>query len=105
MPQLTIDDIRATILSAMESVNLAREPDEQLEIGPEAPIFGPDCQLDSLGLVSLLIDIEDSFADQGLEIALSDEKAMSQKQSPYRSVPTLVAYIQAQFEESSQTSQ
>jgi len=103
MSQIATNSIQTTILAAMESINMAREPNEQLEIRPDAPIFGPDSKLDSLGLVSLLIDIEDLFADQGLEIALSDERAMSQKQSPYRNVPALVAYIEAQLQEGRQT--
>lgn len=103
MSLIKIETIQSTILDAMESINLAREPDEQLEIGPEAPIFGPDSRLDSLGLVSLLIDIEDAFADQEIEISLSDERAMSQKQSPYRSVPTLATYIQTQLHDRSKT--
>ena len=105
MTQIATNTIQTTILTAMESINMAREPDEQLEIGPEAPIFGPDSKLDSLGLVSLLIDIEDSFADQGIEISLSDERAMSQQRSPYRDVSTLVAYIENQIQETSQASQ
>lgn len=105
MAQIDRQTIESTILSAMESINLAREPDEQLAIDPNAPIFGPDSPLDSLGLVSLLIDIEDSFADQGIEIALSDERAMSQKQSPYRSVPTLLTYILTQLQDRSKAPQ
>lgn len=105
MIQTSTETIQSTILNAMESLNMGREPDEQVEIGPEAPVFGPDSKLDSLGLVSLLIDIEDSFADQGLEIALSDERAMSQKRSPYRNVPSLVAFIESQLQDNSQSHQ
>ena len=91
--------IQSIIMSAMTTMNVSRESDEQLEIGVEAPIFGPDSMLDSLGLVSLLIDIEELFADEGITIALSDERAMSQKRTPYRDVPTLTAFIESQISE------
>ncbi|PHR89734.1 MAG: hypothetical protein COA78_35640 [Blastopirellula sp.] len=96
-------DLQKVVLACMESLNLARDPDEQLTIDKEAPIFGQDSPLDSLGLVSLLIDIEDALADEEVEISLSDEKAMSQRHSPYRDVPTLVAYINSQLEQESAT--
>ena len=94
--QQTVEEI---VLRCMENTNLSREPDEQLLIHPQARIFGGDSTLDSLGLVSLLIDIEDTFADQNIEIRLSDDRAMSQKRSPYRDVPTLVAYLYEQIEQ------
>jgi acyl carrier protein len=78
----------------MQNVNLARKPEAQLELSPTAPLFGPGSPLDSLGLVSLLIDIEEALGDQGHAITLSDARAMSQTRSPFRSVPALVAYIQ-----------
>jgi acyl carrier protein len=78
----------------MQNVNLARKPEAQLELSPTAPLFGPGSPLDSLGLVSLLIDIEEALGDHGHAITLSDARAMSQTRSPFRSVPALVAYIQ-----------
>ena len=103
MTKIEHDSIAGIILACMENINLARETDQQLKIHAQAPIFGPDSALDSLGLVSLLIDIEDSFADNEIEISLSDERAMSQKRSPYRDVPTLVDYISTQIEGSSKS--
>jgi acyl carrier protein len=88
-------EIQAVILDAIAIVNQSRVPDEQLEAAPDAPIFGDGSRLDSLGLVSLLIEIEDQLAARGWEVSLSDERAMSQRRSPFRNVPGLVAYIQA----------
>ena len=85
--------VREVILEAMRLANLARDTGAQLEVSAEAPIFGPDSALDSLGLVALLLDIEDGLRAVGCEVVLSDERAMSQKRSPFRNVPALVAYI------------
>ena len=92
----TIDQrtIEGVVLSALESVNQTRGGDAQLDVSPTAPIFGPGSTLDSLGLVSLLMDVEEGLADLGLTVTLSDERAMSQTRSPFRSVPALVDYIE-----------
>lgn len=82
------------VMDAMDRLNLSREPSDQLNVSPEAPIFGADSRLDSLGLVSLLIEVEEGLRDNGWDVSLSDERAISQKHSPFRSVPALVEYIE-----------
>jgi len=51
-----------------------------------------------MGLVALIIDIEELLADKGFSITLSDEKAVSQTRSPFRDVPAMVTYICAQMD-------
>jgi acyl carrier protein len=85
--------IEAIILEGLRNANLARDPSAQLAVSPDAPIFGPGSPLDSLGLVALLLDIEDALRERGYPVVLSDERAVSQRRSPFRSVPALVAYI------------
>ena len=90
---MTNGDIEDAVLHAMRQANLARPPDAQLTVAPDAVLYGAGSALDSLGLVSLLIDIEDALHDRGIDIMLSDERAMSQRRSPFRSVPALVSFI------------
>jgi hypothetical protein len=85
--------IQQVVFDALSSSNLARDDDSQMEVGPDAAIFGPDSPLDSLGLVALLLDIEDGLRAIGCNVVLSDERAMSQKRSPFRSVESLTGYI------------
>jgi acyl carrier protein len=87
------DAVEQVVLDALRNANLARDPSVQLVVAPGAPIFGPDSPLDSLGLVALLLDVEDALRDRGCPVVLSDERAVSQKRSPFRSVRTLVDYI------------
>lgn len=50
--------------------------------------------LDSLSLVSFITDIESLISDEfDKNIILADEKAMSQRVSPFRTVETLTVYI------------
>lgn len=92
---MTRDDVQQIVLASMAAANQARAPHLQLAIGPEAPVFGSGSPLDSLGLVGLLVDIEDAFRERGVEVELSDARAMSQTQSPFRDVPALVGYIES----------
>jgi hypothetical protein len=92
---MTSSEIESIVLRAIETLNLARKPEARLQVSPQAPIFGPDSPLDSLGLVSLLIDIEEALSAAGADLVLSDARAMSSKASPFRSVPALVAHIEA----------
>jgi acyl carrier protein len=86
-------DITDLVLAAMQQVNLARKPEARLSISADAPLFGDGSPLDSLGLVSLLIDVEEALQDRGFQVTLSDARAMSQTKSPFRNVTALVEYI------------
>ena len=87
------DAIKAVILEALRNGNLSRAADDQLTVSDDAIIFGPGSPLDSIGLVALLIDIEEALQAQGVRVSLSDDRAMSQSRSPFRSVPRLVEFI------------
>ena len=85
--------IEAVVLQAMRTANLARDRSAQLAVAPGAPVFGPGSPLDSLGLVALLLDIEEALQERGYAVVLSDERAVSQKRSPFRTVTSLVEYV------------
>jgi hypothetical protein len=91
---VTTAEIERVVLDAVRNLNLARPADSQMAVSADAPLFGPDSPLDSLGLVSLLIDIEEALSDRGFDVTLGDAKAMSRSASPFRNVPVLVDYIQ-----------
>ncbi len=65
-----------------------------LEKGQEAPLFGRKGVLDSLGLVSFVIAVEQALEDEiGVGLVLADEKAVSQRNSPFRTIGTLTDYV------------
>lgn len=67
--------------------------DADVSLDADTTLFGPNGLLDSMGLVALVVAIEQQLQDRfGKAIALADEKALSQKNSPYRSVRTLARY-------------
>ena len=88
------DQIQKIILEALQLSNLAREDNRQLTVTPDAPLFGDSGQLDSMSLVALIIDIEDALREAGYDVILTAERAMSRAHSPFKDVPSLVAYIE-----------
>ncbi len=58
-------------------------------------LFGVGGELDSLALVSLIVDIEARVLDEtGVAVVLADERAMSSRSSPFRTLGTLSAWLQ-----------
>lgn len=58
-------------------------------------LLGAEGILDSMGLVSLIVAVEQDVEDKfGKEITIADAKAMSQKNSPFKTVGSLANYIE-----------
>ena len=83
------------VLDAVHTANHGRVEGQRLDESPTGELFGGRSPLDSLGLVALLIDIEEAFQQSGCAVVLSDDRAMSQARSPFRDVPSLVTYIES----------
>lgn len=91
---LNHEAVQAIIFQALENINDERGPGEQLEIGADTRLFGADAVLDSLSLVSVIVDVEAALSDaSGRELSLTDDRAMSQPLSPFSDVRALSAYV------------
>ena len=65
-------------------------------------IYSQESSLGSMELVSLIADIEQLVKDElGADIVLADERAMSQKHSPFKNIQSLVEYTRTLVEEGS----
>jgi acyl carrier protein len=56
-------------------------------------LIGSEAILDSIGLVNVIVDIEGELAINDINVTLTSEKAMSRKVSPFRSVSSIVSFI------------
>ena len=91
---LTGSQIEELILGALNDVNEEQPEDERIEVGPNTPLFGPNAQIDSLALVSVIVDVETALnVDYDLPISLTDDRAMTREISPFDDVQTLKDYI------------
>jgi len=83
------------IIESLKEVYTTFEDLEFEEPTSDTQIFGFQGQLDSLGLVTLIVIIEGKILkelDRGVVIA--SEKAISQSSSPFKSVQSLAGYIE-----------
>tara|TARA_Y100001970_G_scaffold144614_1_gene177595 strand:- start:4123 stop:4401 length:279 start_codon:yes stop_codon:yes gene_type:complete len=68
---------------------------DTIEKSLDTALFGKNGVLDSLGLVSFLLIVEQEIVDGlGIEITIADEKAMSLKNSPFRNINSLKNYLE-----------
>jgi acyl carrier protein len=67
------------------------------EINDNTALIGSHAIVDSMGLVSIIVDIESELLDHDVEVSLTSEKAMSRKVSPFRSVGALANFIVEQI--------
>ena len=83
-----------TIYQALRTLNEERAADQQLTIGLETCLFGEGSALDSLSLVSVIVDLETAVSDEfGKPVSLTDDKAMSRDPVPFTNVAALKSYI------------
>ena len=86
------------IYRALNSLNAELSEDKRVTLARDTRLFGPQASLDSLSLVSVIVDVESGIADElGKSVSLTDDKAMSQPVSPFSDVETLADYIVSQL--------
>ncbi len=91
---MNFEDVLKVVLDSVAELNLQLDDSHQLEPSPETQLFGRGSKLDSLGLVNLIVLVEEKTSDTfGKMVTIADEKAMSQKSSPFRTVQTLAEYL------------
>lgn len=88
------------IIKALDELNEELENDSLNNPTRETKLYGGSGALDSLALVSFITDLEEKISDEfDKDIILADEKAMSQRTSPFRTVESLTEYITKLLEE------
>jgi hypothetical protein len=88
------ENILAAIYRAVDWINDELPVDRRLIKAPETRLLGPQSVLNSMNVVSLIIAIEREIEDAfGVALTLADERALSMKASPFRSIQSLADYI------------
>ena len=91
-------EILDVVLEVVREVGEDQGKDALIEATAETRLFGHN--LDSMGVVFLVTDLESRLSEElGVDVVLADERAMSQKTSPFRSVDTLAKYAQSLVDE------
>ena len=88
------EQVLGAIYGAITRVNAMRDSDDLLDCKEDTPLYGRDGKLDSLGLVSLVMDVEQTISQEsGDAVVLADERAIAQSRSPFRDVGTFADFV------------
>jgi len=95
-----LGNIKQIIINELKEINVELKNPELGNPNEKTRLSGSKGLLDSLALVNLITAVEESVSDEyDIEIVLADERAMSQKRPPFRSVLSLSEYTLKLIEE------
>ncbi|CAH2922453.1 MAG: hypothetical protein CPSOU_4103 [uncultured Paraburkholderia sp.] len=81
------------ILAAIQRENVLWEIPIDISAGEDTRLYGLDGQVDSLGLVSLVVEVEGKIEQQlGVSVTLVSDRAMSARRSPFATMGSLADY-------------
>ena len=96
MKRIEREAITQVVFESIEEFNELYDTKVELKEGEETRLFGGrEGALDSIGLVSLIVKIEEDIENKfDVPISLTSEKAMSRRTSPFAKVKYLIDYIE-----------
>jgi len=82
------------IFSAIKEVNKQQPPEYQLNLDKNEFLISDKSSLDSLGLITLLINIEEKISKKfKINLNLLDEELISEKNTPFETLASLAAWL------------
>ena len=85
------------VLSSLVETVAEIDPENEIEtntLNESTHLLGRQAVLDSMGLVTMIVNVEQQLQqDHAISITIADERALSQKNSPFRTVKSLSDYI------------
>jgi acyl carrier protein len=88
------EQIIQLIYTAIDDINRQNPTQKQVKKAPNTALFGSASELDSLGLINLVVAVEQKVEEQfNTTITLADDRALSQEISPFSTVQTLADYV------------
>ena len=89
-----VETLTEMIVNAVRAQQELDGGDEHLPVDESTVLLGEDALIDSLGLVNVIIEVEQRvFDDHGAQIIVVNERAMSMVNSPFRTVGSLAGYV------------
>ena len=93
---MTPEDAEAVIIQVVRQIADERGI-EVAVVDSETVLIGPEAFLDSVGLVSVVMEIEARLdEDFGVEVSLTSDAAMSRERSPLRTVGSIREFVTEQ---------
>lgn len=91
---MNIELIQQVVIDNLNALIETLPDDQKFVVDSNTILFGQGSQIDSLSLVSVIVDLETTLSvDYDLDISLTDDRAMNRTISPFDSVRNMVDYI------------
>lgn len=82
------------VIKQVQELNETLPENQQFAVNEDTILFGNNSNIDSLSLVSVIVDLETVFSEAyDKEISLTDDRAMTREINPFSSIRNLVDYI------------
>ena len=89
------EKILSCVYAAVDEANEDRVDLPPLKKSPDTPIQGVGTDLDSLALINFLVATEEKVEQEfQVVVPLSDDRALIQEPSPFKTISTVVAYVE-----------
>lgn len=86
--------IKALAESAIRQQDLLLSEPIDLSRGEDSPLYGTNSAIDSLTLVSIIVDMEEKIRSQfGVEVRLADTSDLPSSVTPFATLGTFVLYV------------
>jgi acyl carrier protein len=93
-------EVEKLVLETLDEINEGLEEPEKIDRSINTILVGHGGQIDSLGLVQLIVSVEQKVNDNfNVEVSIVDDKAFSQNHSPFRTVGTLIDFVTGKIDE------
>jgi acyl carrier protein len=90
----TASEVLEAVFSAIDQVNPQQEPARRVPKRADAVLFGDQGTLDSLGLITFAVALEDVVDERfGRRVKIMDEQLLGQAEGPLSNVSRLVDFL------------
>lgn len=88
------ESVTDMVYRVIDGINAHARGKKKLEKSLDCRLYGDGGNLDSMDLVGFIVDIEHRISrDFGVSVSLANEKALSQTNSPFKTLGTLIDYV------------
>ena len=88
------ESVIGVIYDAIDELNEQLPDGQPVGKSKDTVLFGKGTILDSMGLVHLIMDVEQAIFDKfGVSVTLASEKALASERSPFRTVSSLADFV------------
>lgn len=86
--------ITEIVINQIQQINDTFSEDQKFIVDKDTVLFGSGSSIDSLSLVSIIVDLEMLFSTEyGRELSLTNDRAMARELSPFTNATSLIDYI------------